>query len=360
MIHFTPADWKRIRETYAAWWDNRLPRALMGGDCNIYPPDCPDSGAPWPNQSNIHDFSVPPEAIAQNWARSLSRKAFIGDAFPCVTNHAFGPGVMAAFLGAKLDNATGRVWFCVDKPRNLADMHFEYDPDNPWLKRVKALTRAAAEAFEGNAVICMTDIGGVMDVLQSFRPGELLPLDLYDDPENVVRLLTELEALWRVFYADLRAEMRGVPGYSDWLGVYSDAPSYTIQCDFAYMISPDMFRRFVRPTLVRQCAYLERSTYHLDGIGQLAHLDDLLTIPNLRAVQWQPGDGKPTGAYWADVLRKIRAAGKGAVVSYDGYAEAEAVIAALGSGAGLHFGMRSIAPEDLEKSIARIEAIRRL
>ncbi len=39
------------------------------------------------------------------------------------------------------------------------------------------------------------------------------------------------------------------PGYSDWAGIYSDLPSYVPQCDFSYMIGPDMFDTFVKPEL---------------------------------------------------------------------------------------------------------------
>ena len=48
----------------------------------------------------------------------------------------------------------------------------------------------------------------------------------------------------------------------------------------------------------------------MDGVGQLNHLDDLLTIENFRAIQWVYGDGKPDAIHWLPVYEKIRAAGK--------------------------------------------------
>lgn len=52
--------------------------------------------------------------------------------------------------------------------------------------------------------------------------------------------------------------------------------------------------------------------YHLDGKGQLLHLDLLLAVPGLQGVQWIPGDGNPQSAEaaWWPVLQRIRAAGK--------------------------------------------------
>ena len=57
------------------------------------------------------------------------------------------------------------------------------------------------------------------------------------------------------------------------------------------MISPAMFERFVMPDLVACCDHLDHGFYHLDGKGEIPHLDLLLSIPRLRGIQWIPGDG---------------------------------------------------------------------
>ncbi len=56
-----------------------------------------------------------------------------------------------------------------------------------------------------------------------------------------------------------------------------------LQCDFAYMISPQMFERFVLPDLTACCEALEHGFYHLDGKGQIRHLsqaeaEDLMQV----------------------------------------------------------------------------------
>ncbi|MAG13144.1 MAG: trimethylamine corrinoid protein 2, partial [Spirochaetales bacterium] len=50
--------------------------------------------------------------------------------------------------------------------------------------------------------------------------------------------------------------------------------------------------------------------YHLDGPGALRHLDALLDIKELDAVQWVPGAGNEGFSRWIDVYKKIQAAGK--------------------------------------------------
>ena len=55
--------------------------------------------------------------------------------------------------------------------------------------------------------------------------------------------------------------------------------------------------------------YLDYSIYHLDGPDALKHLDMILEIPRLNAVQWVPGAGmvKEGVARWIPIYRKIQA-----------------------------------------------------
>jgi hypothetical protein len=83
-----------------------------------------------------------------------------------------------------------------------------------------------------------------------------------------------------------------------------------LQSDFSYMISPEMFDRYVLPDLEACCAAMDYAFYHMDGKGQIPHLDRLLSLERLRGIQWQPGDGAPMADEWPDLLRRIRDAGK--------------------------------------------------
>ena len=82
------------------------------------------------------------------------------------------------------------------------------------------------------------------------------------------------------------------------------------------MISPDMFREFVLPDLRYQTEQMERSVYHLDGPGELPHVDMLLSLEWLNAIQWTSGSGAPelTDPCWFDLYRRIKRAGKGIVL----------------------------------------------
>jgi 5-methyltetrahydrofolate--homocysteine methyltransferase len=180
----------------------------------------------------------------------------------------------------------------------------------------------------------MTDLGGNLDILSTFRPGEQLLLDLYDSPEQVRRLTWEAHAAWMEAYDDIDAVLRPVnPGHTAWTPIFSEPRYYMLQCDFCYMIGPDMFDGFVRPEIQAMCRKIPHAFYHLDGVGQLPHLDSLLSIPELAGVQWVPGAGKPTCDKWPDVYARILKAGKRAQVW--GPAELLAIERAVGAAKGV-------------------------
>jgi hypothetical protein len=71
-----------------------------------------------------------------------------------------------------------------------------------------------------------------------------------------------------------------------------------------------MFERYVLPDITTLCEHIDMPVYHLDGKGQLRHLEMLLSIDKLKGIQWVPGDGQPTADQWPEVLKKIRDHGK--------------------------------------------------
>jgi len=127
----------------------------------------------------------------------------------------------------------------------------------------------------------------------------------------VERLVGQITKLWIRYYDELDDIIRpACRGTSAWAPIWSTGKTYMLQCDFAYMISPAMFRRFVVPDLAACCEHLDHGFYHLDGKGQIPHLDHLLSIPRLKGIQWIPGRGNPSSDHWLDLLKRIRDGGK--------------------------------------------------
>jgi 5-methyltetrahydrofolate--homocysteine methyltransferase len=244
---------------------------------------------------------------------ALNATRFYGDAFPNLWIN-FGPGIMAGFLGSivhSVSQPSETVWFSSAEGTPLGDLTLDYQHENPWWTRVQEITSAAVARWGGQVAVGHTDIGGNLDVLASFRTTQRLLFDLVERPDEVERLCERITQLWLRYYGELDALIRpACPGTTCWTPIWSTGKTYMMQSDFAYMISPDMFERFVLPDLTSCCEYLDHGFYHLDGKGQIIHLDHLLSISRLRGIQWIPGDGQPPPDRWLSLLKRIRDGGK--------------------------------------------------
>ena len=73
-----------------------------------------------------------------------------------------------------------------------------------------------------------------------------------------------------------------------------------LQCDFSYMISPNMFKRFVVPDLTACCDHLDYGFYHLDGKGELPQSGSFALHQTVArsavAARRRPAAGRPLAA----------------------------------------------------------------
>jgi len=309
----------RLIENNRLWWRGELDRPLIGvilvgAESPREPPKLPklrSEDIPEFHQTYSYGLSVRPEQIVDEWDYDLSCHRFLGDAFPYVFTN-FGTSFLAALLGAELivRPKEGTVWL---KPedRPISKLHFEYHSDNIWFNRVKGILKAAVERWEGLVRIAWPDLGGIFDIMSAFRPGSLLPVDLYDHPDEVKRLTWEFHDLWFKYFDEFNEVLRPAnQGYLTWAGTFSQNRHAMLQSDFSYMIGPKMFEEFVKPEIAASCERLVDAMYHLDGPGQLDKLDSLLSIEQLAGIQWQPGAGQPHPIEWTEVNHKILDAGK--------------------------------------------------
>ena len=267
---------------------------------------------------SMYDFSIPAAEIFDEIEAYAAQCAYPGGAYPSVWLN-FGPGVLAAMVGGEGHNGMDTVWFTPGKWSGMTPdrIHPRLDRSSPWFRRVEEFLLAARER-NGRLHIGCTDLGGTLDVVNSLVPGEELLYALYDSPEEIRRLSGEIHEAWFETFNYFGGIIPENHGFSTWDGTLSALPYYMLQCDFCYMISPEMFGEFVLPELRQSCKRLGRSFYHLDGKGELPHLPQLLEIEELGGVQWVPGAGGGTPLEWLDVYRAIAAANKKMWISLDG------------------------------------------
>ncbi len=309
-IDFNRERWERVTENYSLWWEGKLTRPLIHITVDGRDPGRSEPALPYRSFTAFYESAVHEADIVDRWDYQLSQKLYLGDAFPAVFPN-FGPGAIGAFLGARTRFDADTVWFLVDTPGSITELELAYNTQHEWLQRIEKLCNLATGRWEGLVQVSMTDLGGTLDVLSIFRPGELLLLDLYDAPEAVTRLTWQVHHLWWQFFERIQACLLPEnPGYTAWAPIFSMHPYYMLQCDFCYMLSPDLFQQYVEPELRASCRRLVHPFYHLDGPGALAHLDSLLAIEELKGIQWVPGDGQPDQRHWPEVYQRIHDAGK--------------------------------------------------
>jgi 5-methyltetrahydrofolate--homocysteine methyltransferase len=304
-LSFSDSGWERVERNWTAWWQGETDRPMVILEAMTDPRF---SLCTWSQHLTTYPLSQPAEEIVDALDPQFAALDLYADAFPKWFPN-FGPGVVAAFLGSPVDASTGTTWF---HPCGLAlDADLAFRADGPWWERVAAVARAGRARWGGRAVIGHTDLGGNLDILASLRGTQQLLLDLCDAPRDVERLLGQVTSLWLRYY-DAYCELIAPAhrGFAGWAPLWFPGRGYMLQSDFAYMISPAMFERLVMPDLTACCAALDYAFYHLDGKGQIKHLDMLLSIDRLRGIQWIPGDGAAPPEEWLPLLKRIRDAGK--------------------------------------------------
>ena len=324
--YFSQQDWERIAHDWTAWWEGDLDRPLvmingtdLAGKARI--------GASMLGKklggknytlmdlinkqlASIFTLDDPVEEIIDGYTKMLSCIHCYGDAWPRWWPD-FGPGIAAGFLGSNVGADENTVWFDMDEPINLATWQANYDENNIWFKRVQEVTQAAVDRWQDQVQVGITDLGGNLDILASLRGTQQLLMDCVEEQQGVTRCLNQITEQWLKYYqAQYQITSQTGRGCTGWAHLWAPSTFYMLQCDFSYMISPRMFRKFVMPDLEACCIQLDHAFYHLDGKGEIPHLDHLLELDRLNGIQWVPGAGAPPHGEWLTLMKHIIDAGK--------------------------------------------------
>jgi len=282
-------DWKEVKKIYETWWDKKLNYPLLEITSRKKGArDIDFSG--W----EFLKYKCCPEKAIDIFEEWCENRYFAAESFPNLWMN-LGPGSLAAYCTGFLgfDEKTRTAWF--EKPMPWDEVEkLELKEDNEWWRYTKYITEISSKRGKDKFIVGTTDIGGILDVLSSFRGAQNLLIDLIEAPDKVLNMSDKILKDWFYVYEELNNIINKYQeGTSAWMGIWCHKKWYPLQCDFSAMISPKMFETFVKPYLIEQCKFLDYTIYHLDGPGQIPHLDILLDIPELTGIQWVPGAGNP-------------------------------------------------------------------
>jgi hypothetical protein len=308
-------NWQETKRHFRDWWNRE---GLVIGGFPGSPADPPHEQLERPERPSraSEEFYSRTALRARCNHYGLSRMAFPADFLP-IADTDIGPGSLALCLGSEPGFAENTVWFnpCMkDDPEPEKRPPLRFDPRNRWWKIHEETLRACTALGRGKYLTGCPDLIENIDTLASLRGTSTLFMDMIDRPEWVHEKLREINQAFYEVYQRVYDIIELEDGSSAFGAFRLWGPGKTakVQCDAAAMLSPAMFREFVVPSLTEQCEWLDHSMYHVDGKEELRHLDALLEIEALDAIEWTPSPGRPLGGdpRWFDLYRRILDAGK--------------------------------------------------
>lgn len=314
-------DWNGLYERYDRWWkfenDDR-PLMWITAPKEYDGEPLTDPG-PTPGAEPVEDSFTNPYR-ADYWTRlGAGFNRYFAEAYPTGGLN-FGAGAMCEFLGCRPIFTPRTVWFesMCDTAAELRSLVTRYDTEY-FLKAKNNFTKLK-ELSKNDYLVVLPDIIDSMDTISAILGPEKLLYEIMDHPDDIHAASDILDDIYFDYFDYLRSicvnddDMMGVQSFN-----FIGHRVAKLQCDFCAMISPSMFNEFIAPSLRKYCSRLDHALYHIDGEGEMCHVDTMVQIKGLDAFQWIP-QGASTGTSFTDprfypMFDKIHEAGKGLYLS---------------------------------------------
>lgn len=306
-------DWERARNKWRAYWKRQnTGRPLM---CVMAAkPECRDAEKEaLLRPQNAEDKYFNAERIVERFRYFCETHEFMGESFPNLSVD-LGPGSMAAYLGCEVEFEGDTVWYEPFVKDWTAYKPLIFDPGQKWFSKHLEVFRRARELAGEDFYLCIPDIIENLDILASMRGTQDIIFDMIDTPEEVKKRIAQIDDIYMEYYDRFYEIVRNNIGGSSYtvFQIWGEGRTAKLQCDFSALISPGQFREFVQPSLRKQAGKLDNVLYHLDGPDAIKHVDALMEIDEIDALQWTSGDHGPDGTMeeWYPIYDKAVAAHK--------------------------------------------------
>ena len=322
-------DFEKAMQRVEAWFNHELldrPPVRFSQHNAEFSASTALEGRSWPNLK-ARWFDA--EFQVDSFMESIEGRRFCGETFPVFSPN-LGPNVYAAFHGAELEYAEVTSWVqhCIHDWDDINRLKFS--EENEYYRGIESLTRVALEKCSGKFMVGYTDLHGSLDCVADWRGTQRLCFDLGDEPQRVHEMLAVANRNFLPVFDHYDAILKAHGQLSvTWMAIPARGKMHIPSCDFTSMISTKAFREFYLPSLQEEVRHTTHNVFHLDGKGLLRHLDPILSIPEIQAIQWVQGVGDDLPILqWLPVIKRIQAAGKGVVVDLQ-LSELEPFIAAM-------------------------------
>lgn len=310
MFNLKPDFEKTCQRIEAFWEFDVVDRPVV--NFNLYKPLDRQIPLPISHHATSEERWSDAEYQAELAYASLCNRDFVGDDLP-VAYPNLGPEIFSAFYGCPIHFGDyGTSWSdpILFDWSDIGKIVLNWE--SPWLAKLHEMTDVLLSIGKDKFIVGMTDWHPGGDAMAAFRDPQNLALDMLEHKEEVKALLRcvtdDYYAVYDIFYEKLKKAGQPI---TSWIPLVSDGKYYIPSNDFSIMISKKMYDEVFLPGLIEECRFLKRTIYHLDGPGALRHLDSILAIRELNALQFVPGEGNNQFARWVHVYQKAQAARKG-------------------------------------------------
>lgn len=301
-------NWDEIKRYMTGYWE----REAMDRCCAAITVVNPD----FDSEAHRGNFYYDAEKSDKVNRLRFDNQKFYGEGIACMFPY-FGTAGVAEYTGCAAEHELYTTWFHPWMEDDEPDASLiRYKCPEIFQRQKEAIARMI-ELSGGDYPVAVSDNCGVIDALAAIRGTENLLLDMISNPEFVEEGLRRLLPIYKQTQNELfdLVKENNDGSILSWMHLWAPQRLAQMQCDMCVMISKEMFDRFVMPELEELSDFLDYPVYHFDGQEQVRHLDSLLSIKKLRAIQWQEVSGQPRTAEFIPVLQKIQKAGKNLILS---------------------------------------------
>lgn len=274
-----------------------------------------------------------PEAIVKRSRALFEASYFGGEAFPGIWLNLGPSGHAGFFKGVEYHVNEDTVWFTP----SIKDGEYNsltFDSASELYRLTMEMGRYYVDDSKGDYFVSLPDTSGNLDALAHLRGNEDLLMDLATEENQIFLALEELQKAWvkgvDAVY-EMTKEVNDGGSMIYWIKCWAPSLMGQMQLDISVMTSSSIYETYGLVELKAQSAHLDYPLYHLDGAEQIRHLDLLLSVEDIKAIQWTSVAGQEGPSHYLDALKRIQAAGKSLLVSISDPKEVEPLLRELSS-----------------------------
>ena len=230
-----------------------------------------------------------PDWVVWSQLQNLRSNLYLAESIPSTQVSVGGLLTLLAVLAGGDYEYESSAW--IQQWKNVLDAPVpKFDPECGAVRKLAECHRKLAEAVGDDGLVTPPVQIDALTTLSMFQNPDETCVSLVNEPDRVKKWTRDATALsldCLLYFAKLLNGM-GQSGSTSWLGTFTEGVMDSVQCDFAVMLSPEMFAEFVMPNLRTWTAGMDDSIYHLDGAEQMRFIEQIATLPNMRGIQWNP------------------------------------------------------------------------